>query len=208
MLSKTPHGLKFMEYVEHIGLVKGLSLESTKEMSETFTCSIMGARYKPVTKKFLPVSMYDPDSIVPSYIPIELRELQPLPTQLIEFHNCQFTARLTKERVAGIVAHITPNFLTKVEVDLLVNILLMHEKAIAFTDAERGTFNGKYYPDYVMRTIPHTPWQIKPLRLPQAHTEEIMSMLWEQMDAGKYEPSCSSYCADSSLWKRRTRASA
>src|SRR6266581_1975373 len=104
-------------------------------------------------------------------------------------------ARLTKERVAGIVACIAPNFLMKVEVDLLMNILLMHEKAIAFMDAERGTFNRKYYPDYVMRTIPHTPWQIKPLRLPQARTEEIMSMLQEQMDAGKYEPSRSSYRA-------------
>ena len=53
----------------------------------------------------------------------------------------------------------------------------------------------KYYPNYVMRTIPHTPWQIKPLRLPLARTEEIMSMLKEQMMAGKYETSQSSYQA-------------
>jgi hypothetical protein len=39
------------------------------------------------------------------------------------------------------------------------------------------------------------PWQIKPLRLPAARTEEIMKMLKEQMEAGKYEPSQSSYRA-------------
>ena len=57
------------------------------------------------------------------------------------------------------------------------------------------TFNRKYYPDYIMRTIPHMLWQIKPLRLPLARTEEIMSMLKEQMKAGKYESSQSSYRA-------------
>ncbi|KAF8323595.1 uncharacterized protein EI90DRAFT_2878307, partial [Cantharellus anzutake] len=85
------------------------------------------------------------------------------------------------------------NFLVKVEVDLLVHILFKYEKAIAFTDARWGTFNHRYYPDYIMQTIPHELWQVKPLRLPQVCTKEIMYMLKEQMDAGKYEPSQSSY---------------
>ena len=46
-----------------------------------------------------------------------------------------------------------------------------------------------------MRTIPHVPWQIKPLRLLLARTKEIMAMLKEQMKAGKYESSQSSYQA-------------
>src|SRR5260370_40627178 len=84
---------------------------------------------------------------------------------------------------------------SKCEVDLLVHVLKQHEDVIAFTNSEQGTFNQKYYPDYIMRTIPHMPWQIKPLRLPLARTEEIMSMLKEQMQAGKYETSQLSYQA-------------
>ena len=59
-----------------------------------------------------------------------------------------------------------------------------------FTDLECGTFSfsQKYYPDYVIRTIPHQPWQKKPIRLPQAHREEVMWVMKEQMNSGKYEP--------------------
>ncbi len=87
------------------------------------------------------------------------------------------------------------DFLTKAELDLLVHILKEREDVITFTDAEHGTFNSnrKYYPDYVMKMITHMPWQIKPLRLPLARTEEIMTMLKEQMQARKYESSQSSY---------------
>jgi hypothetical protein len=66
------------------------------------------------------------------------------------FVNNKSTLRLTGERVAAIIAHIAPGFLTKTEVDLLAYILFQYEKVIAFTDAKCGTFNWKYYPDYIM----------------------------------------------------------
>ena len=44
-----------------------------------------------------------------------------------------------------------------------------------------------------MRTVPHVPWQIKPIRLPKSREAEIMEMLEDQCQAGKYELSSSSY---------------
>ena len=44
-----------------------------------------------------------------------------------------------------------------------------------------------------MRTVPHVPWQIKPIRLPKSREAEIMDMLEDQCQAGKYELSSSSY---------------
>src|SRR5260221_11790422 len=41
--------------------------------------------------------------------------------------------------------------------------------------------------------IPHQPWQKKPIRLPQAHREEVTWIMKEQMSSGKYEPLSASY---------------
>jgi len=51
----------------------------------------------------------------------------------------------------------------------------------------------KYYPDYIIRTVPHDPWQIPPIHLPAAKRATIMEMLEDQRSAGKYELCASSY---------------
>ncbi len=60
-------------------------------------------------------------------------------------------------------------------------------------DLECGTFSQKYYPDYVIRMVPHHPWQRKLIRLPQSRHEEVIQIMKEQMSSGKYEPSSASY---------------
>ena len=51
---------------------------------------------------------------------------------------------------------------------LLIHVVMTYECAIAFTDLERGSFSHKYYPDYVIRMVPHSPWQKKLIKLPLA----------------------------------------
>jgi len=48
-------------------------------------------------------------------------------------------------------------FLMKSEAELLIHILFQYEQAIAFTDLEHRMFSREYYPDYVIRTVPHQP---------------------------------------------------
>ena len=181
--------------VQKVLMARGYDEKQAQDLSRQFTRSVMGAKYKSVAKKVLPVATHDPDASVPMYKTIDIGKLKTLPTNPSSFESLEYTGRLSKERMAKIISRVPKNFLTKAELDLLVHVLKEKEDVITFTDAERGTFNRKYYPDYVMKTIPHTPWQIKPLRLPLARTEEIMTMLKEQMHAGKYESSQSSYRA-------------
>src|SRR5258708_1157945 len=61
-------------------------------------------------------------------------------------------------------------------------------------DLECGTFSQSYYPDYVIRTVPHQPWWQKLIQLPQSRCEEVIHIMKEQMSSRKYEPSSASYC--------------
>ncbi len=45
----------------------------------------------------------------------------------------------------------------------------------------------------MIRTIPHQPWQQKPIQLPQSRHEEVIHIMKEQMSSRKYELSSASY---------------
>ena len=83
--------------------------------------------------------------------------------------------------------------MSKAELELVLHVIFKHEEAFAFTHQERGTFSSKYYLDYVIRTVPHKPWHIPPIRLPAAKRAVIMEMLEDQQSVGKYELCASSY---------------
>ena len=104
-----------------------------------------------------------------------------------------FMEQLTKEHIEMIIGNIPNGFLRKAELELILDVIFEFENAFAFTHTECGTFNTKYYPEYTMRTVPHVPWQIKPICLPKLREAEIMEMLEDQRQAGKYELSSSSY---------------
>ena len=156
-------------------------------------CDMMGAKYKPVAKKVIPVSTYDLNTVIPKYMPLELKELPLLMTNPWKMEDIVFTERLTKECIKIIIGNIPNGFLNKAELELILDVIFEFENAFAFTHSERGTFNMKYYPEYTMRTVPHVPWQIKPICLPKLREVEIMEMLEDQCQAGKYELSSSSY---------------
>ena len=113
-----------------------------------------------------------------------------MPTKL---ESLKYSPKMTKERIASIIGRIPAGFLTKSEVELLIHVVMTYECAIAFTDLERGSFSRKYYPDYVIRTVPHSPWQKKPIKLPLARREEVIKIMKELLASGKYEPASSSY---------------
>ncbi|THU87319.1 hypothetical protein K435DRAFT_604823, partial [Dendrothele bispora CBS 962.96] len=65
--------------------------------------------------------------------------------------------------------------------------------AFAFQFSEKGFFDRKYYPDYEIPVIEHTPWQRPPIRVPNAILEEVKSEIRTQELAGRFEPTVSSY---------------
>ena len=121
--------------------------------------NIMGVKYKPVVKKVIPISTYDPDTVIPEYMPLELKELPLLTMNPRKMEDIVFTERLTKEHIEMIIRNIPNGFLRKAELELILDIIFKFENAFAFMHGECSTFNTKYYPEYTMRMVPHVLWQ-------------------------------------------------
>ena len=192
-LSDASRESSFTDHIARIGIAKGYEEYEAIKFTNNFEKSVMKAKYKPVAKKVIPVSVHDPHSIVPEYKPIDIGVLPPLPLHPRKLEDLTYTEKLSKERVDVMIGNIPSGFLTKAELELILHVLFENEDAFAFTDVERGTFSSEYYPDYTMRTVPHVPWRESPIRLPRAREGTIMKMLDEQRLGGKYEFCVSSY---------------
>jgi hypothetical protein len=116
-----------------------------------------------------------PDPAGQIFKPIIIPELAKLPLEpplLVDFEP---TPRLSRERLDYMLATIPEGFLSKREVDLLVFVIRTRENAFAFNDTERGTFSPRYFPDYEIPVIEHTPWVQPPIRVPTKKRQENMN---------------------------------
>ena len=119
--------------------------------------SSYGTKYKPVSQKVRPVPTYMPNPEAIVFKPIKVGVLPRLttsPRPLAEFIP---TERLTNERLERMLKSIPSQFLWPAEIDLMVDVLVRREKAIAFCDNERGVLSRSHYPDYEIPVIEHTP---------------------------------------------------
>jgi hypothetical protein len=150
-------------------------------------------KYKPVDRKVRPVPSYMPDPAGQVFKPVVIPELEPLPLDPPFLADFEPTPRLTRDRLDFILKTVPEGFLLKREVDLFVYMLKICDKALAFVDAERGSFSRDYFPDYEIPVIEHTPWVQPPIRVPKAIESTVRQMLEDQKAAGKYEYSTASY---------------
>jgi hypothetical protein len=88
---------------------------------------------------------------------------------------------------------IPVSFMSKAEVELLVHLILTYKDAFTFEEHERGTFNVDYFPPYEMLTVLHEPWMKKNIRILLGQMDEVLRLLQEQFDSGKYKWLASSY---------------
>jgi hypothetical protein len=72
-------------------------------------------------------------------------------------------------------------------------VISQREKGLAFDKSEQGIFKPEYFLDYVMETVPHVPWTLPPIRPPKAIIATLTKMINDQLAAGKYKTSWSSY---------------
>jgi hypothetical protein len=95
--------------------------------------------------------------------------------------------------VQMILNNLDQDFLSDEEQNLLFWVLSQNEPAVAFDDSDCGRFKSEYFPDYIMETVPHTPWQLPPIRIHDAIKEEVTHMLKNQLHSGNISYSTSSY---------------
>jgi hypothetical protein len=153
----------------------------------------MRTKYKTVDKKVRPVPSYMPDPAGQVFRPVSIPSLPSLPLDPPSLQDFIPSRRLSLDRLQKILTSVPKGFLKPREIDLLVFVLQTRQQALAFEDSERGTFSDKYFPDYEIPVIEHTPWVQAPIRIPKSIEDTVRQMLLEQKAAGKYEYSTASY---------------
>ena len=134
--------------------------------------NIQAAKYKGVAKKIRPVNQPMPQDINP---PLErpqlsrdpyLTPLTPSPPDFVE------TRRITAKRLES-VNFGPPGWLTDEELKLLKHVIVLRERAIAFSEEERGILKHEYGQPYKIPVIDHEPCS-RGLYLYQIQSEEIL----------------------------------
>src|SRR3984957_2910786 len=149
------------------------------------------AAYKPVARKVKPVpGIFPEDAKVQRRIPEDpLKTLPFLPTHPPDFVP---TEKITSERL-GLMEINSNGFLWPEEEKLLTHIMMLNERAIAFTDSERGMLRDDYFSPYIIPVVEHIPWIYKNIPIPPGLRDQVMQILRDRMKAGVYEPSQASY---------------
>jgi hypothetical protein len=80
-------------------------------------------------------------------------------------------------------------FLLPAEEDRFRRMLGRHGGAFAFSLGEIGFVDPTVVEPMVIFTVPHVPWNLKPIPVPRAHVPELMELLKQKMEIGILEPS-------------------
>ena len=155
--------------------------------------SVFGSRkYKPVAVKVRPVKADLPEEFrVRRHIYGDpLADLPDLPT-----HPPEFTPgiRYTQERKEIIEKNHAEGFLTDEEMKLVHHMMKLQEMGFAWEASEGGTFREDFFPPVKIPVIPHEPWVERNIPIPPGIFEKVCKIIKDKIDAGVYEPSCSSY---------------
>jgi hypothetical protein len=136
--------------------------------------NVYGA-YKRVAQKVHPVSGTFPEEArVRRSFPHNPLDSLPRLTS----HPPTFTPseRLSEERMKEL--DVNPdNFLWPEEEKLFQHILKLNEVTLPYEEKDRGTLEKEYFSDYIMPTVPHTPWEYKHIPIPPGIRDKVIEML-------------------------------
>ncbi|KAL3694614.1 hypothetical protein R1sor_008265 [Riccia sorocarpa] len=146
------------------------------------------AKYKFVLKKVKPVATQLPED---SEQQVELAAKQPDLRDVRRIGHKFTPETLMKLKIGG------DDFLTDCEKKKFEEIIRSYEKAFSFSAEEIGCVDPKVIAPMVIFTIPHVPWDLKPIPVPRAMLPKLIDLLKEKMQMGILEPSMVPY---SSRW--------
>ena len=138
--------------------------------------------YKKVAKRVHPIAASLPEDFqIIRHCPEDpLLTLPTLPTLPPSFTlgDC-----LTQKRFDAL--NLNPfSFLWPEEVKLAAHVLKINEKALAWTEVERGRFRDNYFSPVKIPTIAHTPWVHKNIPVPTGLLDKVIDIFKEKITAG------------------------
>ena len=166
----------------------GLEIEIARELHEPIAQIVYEVRcntkYKTVDKKVRPAA-------VP--LPLDaadlLRRTQEEP-RLRKEENIGHT--FTKETLEQLTIG-DDGLLTEVERTAFKEMISRHGKAFAFKIEEMGCVNPEEVTPMIVFTVPHVPWDLKPIPVPKALLPQLVELLKEKVRARILEPSGAPY---------------
>ena len=175
-------------YSKPMGSPSGLNpeVQTSDEPLQAF------GKYKPVALKVRPVKADLPEEyrVQRNITGDALADMPELSTHPPEFTP---TGRYTQERKEIIDANHAEDFLWEEERKLVHHLMMIQEKAFAWTAEEAGTFRQDFFPPVKIPVLPHEPWVERNIPVPPGIFEDVCKIIKEKIDAGVYEPSSSSY---------------
>ncbi|MBW0573779.1 hypothetical protein O181_113494 [Austropuccinia psidii MF-1] len=150
------------------------------------------AKSKSVLKKVKPVNEPMPQEMNPPLgRPTLSRDpfntpLSPKPPKFL------VTSKITQE-IFELINVGPPGRLSEEERSLLMSVIVLREKEIAFSAEKRGLLKHSYEKPYKIPVIPHTPWQNKLILIPKPTIPQLIELLRESIRKFLYEQSLSSY---------------
>jgi hypothetical protein len=100
--------------------------------------------------------------------------------------------KFTKETLANLKIG-GDDFLTEPEKKKFQDMLSMHGKAFASSPDEIGCVQPSVVTPMVIFTVPHVPWDLKPIPVPRALLPKLVELLKEKRHMGILEPSMAPY---------------
>jgi hypothetical protein len=157
-----------------------------------FMMPALGLKYKPVARKVRPVATTLPEAAQPNRrFPED--PLLTLPTLSQHLPTpCTFGTRLMKERWEAFRGKGN-GFLWEEEENVVFEVLMKNEEALAWDDTEKGRFREDYFDPIIIPTVEHEPWVLKNIPIPHGLRAEVIKFIKSKIASGTYEPSGSSY---------------
>jgi hypothetical protein len=100
--------------------------------------------------------------------------------------------KFTEESLAGLKIG-GGDFLNDQEKKLFKGMLSKHGKSFSSTPEEIGCVHPSVVAPMVIFTVPHVPWDLKPIPVPRALLPNLVNLLKEKMQMGILEPSMAPY---------------
>ena len=145
---------------------------------------IVNTKYKTTDKKVKPVAMH---------LPMDSTEMkknvafEPMLRDSKDIGHKFTNATLDQLKIGE------NDFLLPVETQCFRNMIANHGKAFAFESSEIGCVDPTVVEPMIIFTVPHIPWNLRPIPVPRAQIPQVIALLKEKIEMGILEPSDAPY---------------
>mgnify|MGYP000241053363 CR=1 FL=1 len=169
------NGNEYIETIHVTSISMYIEIYSLFEQEYARNDAHVNTKYKTVEKKVKPVEVPLPKS-----------------SDMLRKDVCR-EPMLREPGKIGYVKSWMGDFLLEEYKDQFKRMLQRHGKAFAFSPHEIGCVDPSIIEPMVIFTIPHVPWNFRPIPIPRARVSQLIDLLNEKIKMGILEPSNAPY---------------